>query len=504
MLSLYPHQEKAVNDLSNGKILYGDVGTGKSRTAVGYYLKKEAPKDVYVITTAKKRDSLDWEGEFLRGHVSKLERSPDGKRGKLWVDSWNNIANYKNVRGAFFIFDEQRLVGSGAWCKAFEFIAKHNNWILLTGTPGDTWLDYMSVFIANGFYRNRTQFKDEHVVYSTYVKFPKVERYMNEHKLEKLRKELLVHMPMEKHTTRVTHYVPVNYNQELLDKVSKERWNPYLDRPIRSLAEYFYVRRKVVYSDPSRLEAVRRKLTQHPKLIVFYNFDYELEILRKLAEPEQRVLNAKYTGKNPHSDSVYVGRPSKWGNPFVVGKDGSREEVLKKFRDYILTSELMGDIHELQGKDLVCWCSPLDCHADILRELANKNSFAVAEWNGHKHEEIPDTDRWVYLVQYMSGAEGWNCITTDTILFYSLTYSYRMWQQAHGRTDRLNTLFSVLHYHVLLATFSATSATSSEKGSEVCDVDASVLASLKAKKDFNERSFARKNRLPSFTRKPAN
>jgi hypothetical protein len=201
---------------------------------------------------------------------------------------------------------------------------------------------------------------------------------------------------------------------------------------------------------------------------------------------------------------VYVGRPSKWGNPFVVGKDGSREEVLKKFRDYILTSELMGDIHELQGKDLVCWCSPLDCHADILRELANKNSFAVAEWNGHKHEEIPDTDRWVYLVQYMSGAEGWNCITTDTILFYSLTYSYRMWQQAHGRTDRLNTLFSVLHYHVLLATFSATSATSSEKGSEVCDVDASVLASLKAKKDFNERSFARKNRLPSFTRKPAN
>jgi hypothetical protein len=415
MLSLYPHQEKAINDLSNGKILYGDVGTGKSRTAVGYYLKKEAPKDVYVITTAKKRDSLDWEGEFLRGHVSKLERSPDGKRGKLWVDSWNNIANYKNVRGAFFIFDEQRLVGSGAWCKAFEFIAKNNNWILLTGTPGDTWLDYMSVFIANGFYRNRTQFKDEHVVYSTYVKFPKVERYMNEHKLEKLRKELLVHMPMEKHTTRVTHYIPVEYDQELLDKVDRERWNPYLDRPIRSLAEYFYVRRKVIYSHPSRLEAVRYKLTQHPKLIVYYNFDYELEILRKLAD-----------------------------------------------------------------------------------------EVPTAEWNGHKHEEIPDTDRWVYLVQYTSGAEGWNCITTDTTLFYSLTYSYRTWKQAHGRTDRLNTPFSVLHYLVLLATFSATSATSSKKDLEMCVVDASVLASLKAKKDFNERSFAQKNRLPSFSRKPAN
>lgn len=396
MLSLYPHQEKAVDALSNGKILYGDVGTGKSRTAVGYYLKKEAPKDVYVITTARKRDSLDWEGEFLRGHVSKLERSPDGKRGKLWVDSWQNIAKYKNVRNAFFVFDEQRLVGSGAWAKAFEHIAKHNNWILLTGTPGDTWLDYMSVFIANGFYKNRTQFKDEHVVYSTYVKFPKVERYLNEYKLEKFRQQILVHMPMERHTTRVTHYIPVSYDQDLLDVIEKQRWNPYKERPIRSLAEYFYLRRKAVYSHPSRLEAVRRKLSQHPRLIVFYNFDYELEMLRKLAD-----------------------------------------------------------------------------------------EVPTAEWNGHKHEEIPDTDRWLYLVQYVSGAEAWNCISTDTILFYSLVYSYKTWQQAHGRTDRMNTLYSVLHYHVLLGVSEG----------ETCSVDAAVLTSLKAKKDFNEYSFARKNKL---------
>ncbi len=399
MLSLYPHQEKAVDALSNGKILYGDVGTGKSRTAVGYYLKKEAPKDVYVITTAKKRDTLDWEGEFLKGHVSTLCRGPNGKTGKLWIDSWNNIANYKNVRGAFFIMDEQRLVGSGAWAKAFEHIAKHNNWILLTGTPGDNWLDYMSVFIANGFYENRTEFKDQHVVYSSYVKFPKVERYLNEPKLEKLRANLLVHMPMERHTTRVTHYIPVHYNRELLESVDKTRWNPYKERPIRSLAEYFYIRRKIVYSDPSRLEAVRRKLVQHPKLIVFYNFDYELEILRKLS-----------------------------------------------------------------------------------------SEVPTAEWNGHKHEEIPESDRWLYLVQYMSGAEGWNCIETDTILFYSLTYSYRMWHQSHGRTDRMNTLYSVLHYHVLLAM---------DAGSppEMCVVDAGVLSSLKNKKDFNERSFAKKNKL---------
>jgi len=405
MLDLYPHQEKAIDELSNGKILYGDVGTGKSRTAVGYYLKKEAPRDVYVITTARKRDDLDWEEEFLRAHVSTRERNPNGKLGRLWVDSWNNIARYKNVRGAFFIFDEQRLVGTGAWTKAFEFIAKHNHWILLTGTPGDNWLDYMSVFIANGFYKNRTQFKDEHVVYSTYVKFPKVERYIGTAKLHQLRKQLLVRMAYERHTTRVTHHVHVRFDQDALDVIEKQRWNPYKERPIRSLAEYFYLRRKVIYSHPSRLAAVRAKLEVHPKLIVFYNFDYEL---------------------------------------------------------------------------------------DILRQLSTK--VTTAEWNGHKHEEIPTTDRWVYLVQYASGAEAWNCIETDAILFYSLTYSYRTWQQAHGRTDRLNTPFSVLHYHVLLATFSATFSAEPE----ICGVDASILASLKAKKDFNESAFARQNKLTSF------
>lgn len=408
-LKLYPHQEKAVEELSNGKILYGDVGTGKSRTAVAYYLKNEAPKDVYVFTTAKKRDSLDWEEEFLHGHVSKYERGPNGKTGKLWVDSWNNIAKYKNVKGAFLILDEQRLVGNGAWTKAFEFLAKNNNWILLTGTPGDNWLDYQSVFIANGFYKNRTQFRDEHVVFASYVNFPKVERYLNEAKLHKLRSQLLVRMPMERHTTRVTHYIPVGYDAELLAVVEEKRWNPWKDRPIRSLAEYFYLRRKVVYSHPSRLQAVRRKLKEHPKLIVFYNFDYELEILRKLGE-----------------------------------------------------------------------------------------DHTIAEWNGHKHEEIPSTDEWVYIVQYVSGAESWNCIETNATLFYSLTYSYRTWEQTHGRTDRLNTLFTVLHYHVLLATSSTTSAT----GPETHPVDASVLASLKRKMDFNESAEAKKKRIRPFVSTP--
>lgn len=385
-VTLYPHQRLAVNELSNGKILWGGVGAGKSLTAVAYYLEKEAPKDVYVITTAKKRDSLDWEKEFIKFGIGK-ERGP--QNGMLTVDSWNNITKYKDVRGAFFIFDEQRLVGSGAWTKAFEFIAHHGNaWILLSATPGDNWLDYMSVFIANGFYKNRTEFKREHVVYSSYAKFPKVESYRNINKLVKLRNQLLVHMPYDRHTTRVTQNVAVEHNQKLLDTVLKDRWNPYEERPIRSLAELFYTMRKTVYSHPSRLDAVRKIMKRHPRLIVFYNFDYELKMLRTLA------------GEVP-----------------------------------------------------------------------------VAEWNGHKHEEIPDSDRWVYLVQYIAGSEGWNCTTTDAMVFYSLTYSYKQWHQAHGRIDRLNTPYSMLHYYVFLAEAS---------------IDRAVMAALKAKHSFNEVRFTKK------------
>lgn len=387
-VTLYPHQKKAVEELDNGKILWGGVGTGKSLTAAAYYMANEAPlgKDVYVITTAKKRDSLDWEQEFIKFGVGN-ERGP--LNGKLTVDSWNNIAKYKDVRGAFFIFDEQRLVGSGAWTKAFEFIAKNKNtWILLSATPGDTWLDYMSVFIANGFYKNRTEFKREHVVYSTYTKFPKVERYIGKPKLEKFRDQLLVHMPYDRHTTRITRNITVGYSMELLDKVMSERWNPYEERPIRSLAEFFYVMRKVVYSDPSRLDKVREMMKRHPRLIIFYNFNYELEALRTLA----------------------------------------------------------GEV-------------------------------TVAEWNGQKHEEVPDTDRWVYLVQYTAGAEGWNCTTTDAMLFYSLTYSYKQWHQAHGRIDRLNTPFSTLHYYVLLSDAA---------------IDNAVMQSLRTKHSFNEVKFTKK------------
>jgi hypothetical protein len=68
---------------------------------------------------------------------------------------------------------------------------------------------------------------------------------------------------------------------------------------------------------------------------------------------------------------VYVGRPSKWGNPFVIGKDGDRKEVISKYKDWIVKQEVFKDIEELRGKVLACWCHPQECHADVLVELAN-------------------------------------------------------------------------------------------------------------------------------------
>lgn len=389
MVDLYPHQREAVDRMHNGCILWGGVGTGKSRTAVAYYLEREAPKDVYVITTARKRDALDWDTEFVRYGVGTEKGATVA--GVLRTDSWNNIAKYKNVRGAFFIFDEQRLVGSGAWVKAFKHIVKHNNWVLLSATPGDTWMDYVPVFIANGFYKNKTEFVEKHVEYDSFSKYPKIKQYHNVGTLIKHRASLLVHMPYEHEAVSDTINVPVQFDEVAFKRLLKERWNPFEDRPIRNVSELFSCMRRITYSHESRLAAVRKVLEEEPRLIVFYNFDYELEELRKL------------------------------------GDDG----------------------------------------------------ITVAEWNGHKHEEVPDTDRWVYLVQYTAGAEAWNCITTRATLFYSLTYSYRVWKQAHGRTNRLNTPFKVLKYYVLLSNSA---------------MDRAVMAALRQKKDFNEASFVRRKK----------
>jgi hypothetical protein len=390
---LAPHQRDAIRKMKDGCILWGGVGSGKSRAALAYYALTENHEDIIVITTAKKRDSLDWEAEAVKFGIGK-ERDAT-LYGTLTVDSWNNIHKYVDVKNAFFIFDEQRLVGSGKWSKSFLKLAKNNRWIMLSATPGDTWLDYIPVFVANGFYRNRTEFKREHVIYNTYARFPKVERYENVGRLIRYRNSILVRMPYARETTRHPANTWCEYDEEVMARVAHGRWNVFKDEPIRDIAELFHVMRMVVNSDPSRLHAIQDLLEKHPRLIVFYNFNYELDALRKM------------------------------GDFFVP--------------------------------DLI---------------------LPIAEWNGQNHEEIPETERWLYLVQYAAGAEGWNCVSTDAMAMYSLPYSYKQWAQAHGRIDRLNTPFKDLFYYYLRSK---------------ADIDWRIWRSLKAKKSFQFAHFDMEN-----------
>jgi hypothetical protein len=389
-IELMPHQKEALQFLDNGRILYGGVGAGKSAVALAYYMENESPRDLYIITTAKKRDSLEWDGEAAKFGIG---NDRDGTiAGLLTVDSWNNIGRYLDVENAFFVFDEQRLVGHGTWVKNFLKLVKRNRWIMLSATPGDIWLDYAPVFIANGWYKNITDFKRQHVVYRSYVKFPQISHYIGEQKLERLRSEILVEMPYLKHTERIINLVPVGYDKEALRSISKHRWNIYEDRPIENAAELWRVMRRIVNSDDSRFEAIQFLMKFHPKLIIFYNFDYELEILKSLA-----------------------------------------------------------------------WNTPL------------------SEWNGHRHQPIPEYSEWVYLVQYAAGGEGWNCTATDAMVLYSLPYSYKNYIQCQGRIDRLDTPYTDLYYYVL-------------ESSSVTDF--AVKTALESKKSFNEGNFLRNS---SFT-----
>lgn len=383
MIELLPHQIEAAENLSNGKILWGGVGAGKSYTVLEYYREKESPRDIVVITTAKKRDSLDWERDAAKFGIS---TDPGATvDGAILIDSWNNISKFEHLSGYFFVFDEQRLVGNGAWTKSFLKIAKNNHWIMLTATPGDNWLDYAPVFIANGFYKNITDFKMKHVVYEAFSRYPKVKGYIGIARLEVIRNDILVEMPYERHTTRMLNYLDVDFNNDLYNTVLIRRWNYVDDEPIKDIAEAFRLMRRVVNTHPSRLEMVRKLMTCHDRLIIFYTFNYELEILRSL------------------------------------------------------------------GTDV-----------------------AIAEWNGHKKQPIPDTDKWVYLVQYTSGAEGWNCVATDAMIMYSMTYSYKNFEQAQGRIDRLNTPFTTLYYYILASNSS---------------IDRGIKRALSLKKSFNERKF---------------
>ena len=399
---LYDYQMDAVRKMKNGCILNGGVGSGKSRTSLYYYfsqmggsmmpshVRMKQPRDLYIITTARKRDTLEWEGELAPFLMS---TNPDVNRykNKIIVDSWNNVQKYAHICGAFFIFDEQRVVGKGAWVKAFLKIAKKNKWILLSATPGDTWTDYIPVFLANGFYRTKTEFTNEHVVWSRFTKYPKIDRYINTGKLVRYRNQILVNMDFQRKTVSHHEDVYVRYDVSEYKDVGRTRWNPYTNEPIVNAAELCYTWRKIVNSDEARQVALLEIFEKHPKMIVFYNFDYEL---------------------------------------------------------------------------------------DILKCLFGSTDIELAEWNGHKHQPVPSGDSWVYLVQYTAGAEGWNCIKTDTIVFYSQNYSYKIMQQSAGRIDRLNTPFTDLYYYHL----------KSRSG-----IDLAISRALKEKKSFNESSYVGKS-----------
>ena len=377
---LYDYQQDAVDRLKNGSILCGGVGSGKSRTSLAYYYKVARTKDLYIITTARKRDTKEWEDEV----------EPFNLKRKVTIDSWNNIGKYKDIVGAFFIFDEQRVVGYGAWVKSLLKITRVNEWILLSATTGDTWQDYIPVFIANVFYRNKTEFAREHIIYSRISKYPKIDRYVNEGKLLRLRRQILVTMDFKRKTVSHHEDVYVSYDIPLYKEVTRSRWDPYKNDPIPDASGLCYVWRKIVNTSEARQVALLEIFEKHPKLIIFYNFNYELDILKEMF-------------------GAYAG-------------------------------------------------------------------VQVAEWNGHKHESIPTGPSWVYLVQYTAGAEGWNCITTDTIVFYSQNYSYKIRQQAAGRIDRLNTPYTDLYYYHL----------KSRSG-----IDLAISKALKEKKKFNESKYVK-------------
>ena len=401
---LYAHQEEALQKMKNGCILCGGTGAGKSRTALAYFYTKECggeiplqnggdfqeptrPTDLYIITTARKRDSGDW-GRECAPFLLSLDKEESVCGIGVTVDSWNNISKYTDITGAFFIFDEQRVVGYGVWSKSFIKITKRNRWVLLSATPGDVWLDYIPVFIANGFYKNKTEFEVKHVVYDPYVKFKKVKRYLDVDVLLQHKKDILVDMPFERDTDQLHEVVPVEYDRELYNMAAKQHWDVFREEPCQNAGAMCAVLRRIVGSDVRRVSSCENLLRDHPKAIVFYNYDYELELLRGLCVKMER---------------------------------------------------------------------------------------SHAEWNGHKHEAVPTGDAWVYLVQYMAGAEAWNCTETDTIVFYSDSYSFKMMVQAAGRIDRLNTKFKDLHYYHLRSS---------------APIDRAVAAALERKQDFNEKEFA--------------
>lgn len=398
-VKLFPSQKEALEKMHSGCILCGGVGSGKSITSLAYYWIKECGGKIgadgflkeptkmyplYIITTARKRDELEWDKELTHFMLSKNKKC-SYRSTEVVIDSWNNLHKYTQVTTSFFIFDEQKVTGSGQWVKSFLTIAKHNHWILLSATPGDVWMDYVPVFIANGFYRNRTEFVRKHVIYKPYLKFPVIDRYVGIERLEKLRSQILIPMQRVNIKSRHTKIIYCSYDSKKFLEVSKNRWDIYQNKPIRDISSTCYLMRRVCNEDTSRLDEIKKLMKSYDRMIIFYNFDYELDLLKTLSD-----------------------------------------------------------------------------------------QITVREWNGHKHEPVPNTKKWIYLVQYTAGAEAWNCTKTNVIVFYSLNYSYKTTEQSRGRIDRLDSSYDDLYYYFLTSHSS---------------IDTAIMKALHGKEDFNEKMF---------------
>ena len=177
-------------------------------------------------------------------------------------------------------------MGKGVWVRSFLKIAENNNWIMLSATPGDTWTDYIPLFVANGFYRNRTEFLREHVVFSRFSKYPRVERYLNIGRLMRLRDRILVTMNFNRATRSHHYYLRCDYDIQTYKEIMKRRWNVETGEPIKDAAELCRILRKLVNLDTSRFESLLDLLSEHPRIILFYNYDYELYSIIELLEGE--------------------------------------------------------------------------------------------------------------------------------------------------------------------------------------------------------------------------
>ena len=294
---LKPFQENCLERLSTGKVLAADTGAGKSIMSLAWYLSKECASDehslksgakawtlyhgspdLYIITTPKKRDSEEWESDLSKFNLVKGRNSKEMGEVNIFIDSWNNIKKYTEIKNSVFIFDEQRAVGSGTWAKSFVKIAKQNHWIMLSATPGDTWSDWCPLMIAKGYYPNRTAFFNKHAVYNPYVKYREIIRWDNTDELEYYRSKMLVTCRMEKKTTRHFEEVIADCsNKYEVKRAYKERTNPKTGEPFKSASELCAYTRNIINTDPTRSAVGLKIIQMYDRIIIFYTLTDELE-----------------------------------------------------------------------------------------------------------------------------------------------------------------------------------------------------------------------------------